>query len=384
MTEGDSETQDPDSDRRRDDRRAEFVRLADYTIPEVRKALLTGALLTAILGLFLYMVHDVLVAVIVGVVLAIYLLPFHLWTERHLGNRTLTAILVMVSVIVPILVITVYSWVEISSTAEYLNENREAVAAEITRAVQRLPFAEDLEVREDLSRWVSEAASQSTSIVEALQATLDILVLSIAVFLFTLFYILTDHERIVDYIRSKIPGRYRPLGKRVSDSVRQVAYGALYATFLTQIIKALIVLALNLIWDVPLAVVLAIASFFIGFLPIVGSWSVYVPVAIYLMVFRDTVAGGITVFLVGLLANTVFISLYLRPKIAAAKAGMLNFYWMFLALITGVYTFGLVGIIIGPILIGVLKAVFESVVRSAPLVELSDGYSLSEDSTPAG
>ncbi len=88
---------------------------------------------------------------------------------------------------------------------------------------------------------------------------------------------------------------------------------------------------------------LAIAAFFIGFLPVVGSWSVYVPVAIYL-----------------------------RPRIAAAKAGMLNFYWMFLALITGVYTFGLVRVIIGPILIGVLKAVFESVVQPLPLAELSE------------
>jgi predicted PurR-regulated permease PerM len=170
----------------------------------------------------------------------------------------------------------------------------------------------------------------------------------------------------------------------VSGSIRKVAYGALYATFLTQIVKAVIILGLNLVWDVPLAVVLAIAAFFIGFLPIVGSWSVYVPVAIYLLVFRDNVPGGITVLLVGFLANTVFISLYLRPKIAAAKAGMLNFYWMFLALITGVYTFGLVGIIIGPILIGVLQAVFESVVQPAPLAELSDGYSLGEDATSTG
>jgi predicted PurR-regulated permease PerM len=363
----------PNSDRRRDDRRGEFVRLADYTIPEVRKALLTGALLVGVLALFLYMIHQVMVALIVGVVLAVYLLPFHLWTERRLGNRTVTALLVIVVVIVPLVAITAYSWVEIAETAEFLSDNRDAVASEITQAIQQLPFAADLEVREDLSRWVARAANQSAFLVDEIQATLDILVLSIAVFLFTLFYVLTDHERIVEYIRSKVPGRYRPLGARITDSVRKVAYGALYATFLTQILKALIVLAMNLIWSVPLAVVLAIASFFIGFLPIVGSWSVYVPVAIYVMVFQDSVMGGIIMLLVGFLGNTVLISLYLRPRIAAAKAGMLNFYWMFLALITGVYTFGLVGIIIGPILIGVLKAVFESVVQPVPLAELADG-----------
>lgn len=362
-----------DPDRRRTDRRSEFVRLADYTLPELRKAILTATLLLGILLLFLYMVRDVLVAVIVGVVLAIYLLPVHLWAERRVGNRTVTAVLVIVAVIVPLVAITTYSWIEISSAAEYLDEHRDAVAATITSALQRLPFTEGLEVREDLSRWVALVANRSAGLVEELQETLDILVLSIAVFLFTVFYVLTDHERIVAYIRSKVPGRYRPLGRRITDSIEQVAYGALYATFLTQILKAAIILVLNLIWDVPLAVVLAIAAFFIGFLPVVGSWSIYVPVAVYLMVFRLNVLGGVVMLLVGFLVNTLIISLYLRPKIAAARAGMLNFYWMFLALVTGVYTFGLVGIIIGPVLIGVLKAVFESVTHPVPLTELVDG-----------
>jgi predicted PurR-regulated permease PerM len=362
-------------DRRRHDRRSAFVRLADYTVPEVRKAVITTALLLAILGLFLYMIHEVMVAVVAGVVLAIYLIPIHTWAERHLKNRTLTAILVIVLVIVPLVAILLYSWSEISDTARYLNENRRAVAAEVTEAIQQLPFGVDLEVTDDMARWVEEVANRSAAIVEGLQETLDIVVLSIAVFLFTLFYVLTDHTRIADYIQARIPGRYRPLSERITENVRHVAYGALYATFLTQIVKSAIVLAMNLIWDVPLAVVLAIASFFIGFLPVVGSWSVYVPVAVYLMVFRDNLVGGVLMLIIGLLVNTILISMYLRPRIAAAKSRVLNFYWMFIALVTGVYTFGLVGIIVGPVLIGILKAVFESVATEG----LPD---LSEDPAP--
>jgi len=40
---------------------------------------------------------------------------------------------------------------------------------------------------------------------------------------------------------------------------------------------------------------------------------------------------------------------------------VLNFYWMLLALVTGVYTFGLAGILIGPVLIGMLKAILDTV-----------------------
>jgi predicted PurR-regulated permease PerM len=135
----------------------------------------------------------------------------------------------------------------------------------------------------------------------------------------------------------------------------------MYGTFLTQLMKSIIVLTMNLVWDVPLAIVLAIVSFFIGLLPVVGSWTIYTPVAIYLMLWRGDIVGGVLMLVTGLVLNTILISMYLRPKIAAEKSEVLNFYWMFIALVTGVYTFGLMGIIIGPVLIAVLKAIFDSV-----------------------
>ena len=85
-------TPDTGDDRRRLDRRDTFVRLADYTIPEVRKAIITSGLLLAVMALFLYMIHEVIVAVITGVVFAVYLLPLHRRVEVRLRNATATAI----------------------------------------------------------------------------------------------------------------------------------------------------------------------------------------------------------------------------------------------------------------------------------------------------
>ena len=79
-----------------------------------------------------------------------------------------------------------------------------------------------------------------------------------------------------------------PLGDMLERNVRGVLYGTIYATLLTQTLKSLVILALNLAFGVPLPVVLAILSFVIGFLPIVGSWIVYVPVAAWLLIFIFT------------------------------------------------------------------------------------------------
>jgi len=140
-----------------------------------------------------------------------------------------------------------------------------------------------------------------------------------------------------------------------------VLYGAIYSTFLTQAVKPVIILAMNLAFHVPLAGVLAILSFIIGFFPIVGSWSVYLPVAGWLAVFRNAPGQGLAMVLIGFTVNTVYISTFLRPKIAAERSKVLNFYWMLVALVTGVYTFGLVGILLGPMLIGLLKAILDTI-----------------------
>jgi predicted PurR-regulated permease PerM len=86
--------------------------------------------------------------------------------------------------------------------------------------------------------------------------------------------------------------------------------------------------------------------------------------------------------LVGFVGNTIFISTYLRPKIAAAKSKVLNFYWMFIALVTGVYTFGLMGIIIGPVLIAMLKAILDSI--SADELTTPGGLLVPPEATDTG
>ncbi|MGH7555692.1 MAG: AI-2E family transporter [Longimicrobiales bacterium] len=348
-------------DRRRDDRRRDHVSLAEYPVPEFRKALLTATLLFGILILFLYMVRGVLVAVVAGIVVGAYLIPLDNWLQRRIRSASATAVLTIVLFAVPLVAILVYSWIEISDAAQYLNEHREEVLSGLNMGLHRIPYAENINLDDRLPALVERAASSSTQIAEELREAVDTLLISIAVFLFTTFYVLTEHDRILKYLRARIPGRYRGLADPVSNNIRAVIYGVLYGTFLTQLVKSGIILTMNVLFDVPLAIVLAIASFFIGLLPIVGSWTVYTPVALYLMVWRGDVVAGAVMLAIGFFVNTLFISTYLRPKIAAEKSEVLNFYWMFIALVTGVYTFGLMGIIIGPVLISVLKAIFDAI-----------------------
>lgn len=374
MTEATPADADEPSERRRIERRSNS-RIGDLTLPEVRRILITTLLGAVVLALFLWMVRSVIVAAILGVIIGFYLRPPFKRVRGLVHNRNAAAILTLVAVILPVLLVLAYSYSELADVVSYASQHREEIAAKVDASMTRLPFLQGARAADAISSFVENATAYGTRIPALLRSALAGFTIAATVFLFTAFYVLIDAKDIGDYLAGKIPPRYAELRSALEVNVRGVLYGAIYSTLLTQTLKSLIILGMNLAFRVPLAGVLAVVSFIVGFFPIVGSWSVYVPVAIWLVIFRDAVGPAIAMVVIGTLVNTVFISTYLRPKIAADRSRVLNFYWMFIALITGVYTFGLAGILLGPILIGLLKAVVDTVTARTSwqqLLELGD------------
>ena len=358
------------SDRRRLERR-DAPTLAELTLPELRRMMVTTMLFVIILVLFLWMVRTVIIATILGVIVAMYMRPVYLWILRFVPNRIASATLTLLLLIGPALVLTGYSYEEIADVASYASVHRDEIAIRIDQSLHRLPFLQAASTKEAVQHYVAVATNYGTNILGSLKSALTSLAVAATIFIFTSYYVMVDADEIVAYIRQRIPPRYGELSTALEANMRGVLYGAIYSTFLTQTIKSVIILAMNLVFHVPLAGVLAILSFIIGFFPIVGSWTVYLPVAAWLAVFRDAPGQALAMVLIGFVVNTVYISTFMRPKIAAARSKVLNFYWMLVALVTGVYTFGLVGILLGPLLIGLLKAILDTI-TSQPAWQWSD------------
>lgn len=347
-------------ERRRTERRGN-QRVADLTLPEFRRIVVTSLLGAIVLALFLWMVRTVIISAILAVVMAVYLRPMYERFNRQFGRPNLAAILTLLLVVIPVVGILIYSVIEAAQVATYVGQNSESIARRVHDAVRSIPGLENVSVFGPMRKALAVASGYGADLPGAIQGAVAEFAVAVTIFLFTSFYIFTQRESITAYLKSRLPPRYGPLSTALSNNLRGVMYGAIYATLVTQSIKTVIILVMNLAFGVPLAAVLAVASFIIGFFPIVGSWSIYVPVAGWLLIFDDNLAGALIMLFVGFFINTIFISTYLRPKLAAERSGVLNFYWMFVGLVTGVYTFGLPGILLGPILIGLLKGIVDTV-----------------------
>ncbi|HEX8177541.1 MAG TPA: AI-2E family transporter [Pyrinomonadaceae bacterium] len=338
----------------------ESRRLSELTIGEAKRILVYGIVIALAVGLFMLLVGQVLVALLLGVVAGIYLIPVQEWLERHLRARAGSAIITIALIVVPLLGVTGYAWYELSDYSNLVSEKHDSIIEAVSRAVERYAPVRRESTRAGLQAAFTEAVTRSGEVTAELRKRAALLLASLALFFFTVFYILTQRIRISAYIKVRIPGEYMPLYEKLAQNVGAALRGALRAVFIDQTIKAAVIFILNVIFDVPLAIVLAIVTFLAGFFPLIGEWAIYVPISIYLFVFRHEPVSASIYLGIGI-ALTICSSLLLRPKLASAGARRFSFYWMLLALVSGVYVFGIPGIVLGPAILGFVKAVADTI-----------------------
>ncbi|HYE73782.1 MAG TPA: AI-2E family transporter [Blastocatellia bacterium] len=343
-------------------------KISELTIGDAKRIIVYAVALLLAVVFFGLMVNRILVALLLGVVAGAYLLPLQTFLESKLKAKAGSALVTIALIVIPLLIITAYTWHELSGYPDYIQQQREQIITAISRAFSTyLPIRLE-STRAGLEAAFAEAVLRSGESVRGLRSQASLLLVSTTLFFFTVFYVLTQRERIVAYLKLRISGDYLDFYSRLSENIGAALHGALKAVLIDQAIKGLVIFTFNVIFDVPLALVLGIVTFLVGFFPLIGEWAIYIPVSIYLFVFRhDPVSGAI--YLIGGILLTLSSSLLLRPRLASGTTRQFSFYWMLLALVAGVYTFGIPGIVLGPAILGFTKSVVDTLFGSVKYKE---------------
>jgi predicted PurR-regulated permease PerM len=339
----------------------ESKRLGDVTVGEAKRAAIYAGLTALALFLFLRLLGEVLVGLLLGAVAGAYLLPVQEWLERHLRARAGSALITIALIVVPLAATVGYGWHEMSGYSSQVQDanRRKQIIEGISQSLSEYVAVEN--TRAVLQNAFGEALMRSGEAIEDFKKRTAVLLVSATVFFFTLFYVLTQRVRLAAYIKLRVPGDFLPFYERLGENVGGALRGALFAVMVDQTAKAVAILVMNLAFGVPLAVALALVTFLIGFFPLLGEWAVYIPVSVYLLVFQHRPGAAAAYLLIGV-AMTIGSSLVLRPKLAARSAERFNFYWMLVGLVTGVYAFGIPGVVLGPAILGFAKAIMDTLV----------------------
>lgn len=325
-----------------------------------------------LLGLMLFLTWQVfrpfVIFMVAGVFVAVLSLPLDKLWERFAGvqraakergamrrNRVaamLTILTLFLLLTVPLVLLGFALFDDAQTIQRAIQDG--AVDRALDQMLQTVqPGMNETERNTTVAQLTRDLEAQASGFLQGLVAQapsfLGDVFVGVTVILFVVYYILTDGERLVDYLK-----RTAPLPPRQMEHLLREAHGGLRAVFVGQILTSAIQGALGgigfLIVGLPGAVLWALVMAVLSLLPVVGAFLVWVPAVIFLVLEGHTwqpiflAAWGIIV--VSQVDN------FVRPRLIGDRADI-HPIWVLLGILGGVAAFGFVGLFLGPLLVGV-------------------------------
>jgi predicted PurR-regulated permease PerM len=324
---------------------------------ERTRVVLTG-LGAALLGLTALLVLPFVEFLLLAVLLAYPLRPLQRRFEGHLGPKLTAGGLVLVATLAIVLPMLALLRVVVREVRSFLDriESGEIAFEELEAEIASLTGRE-IDLRESLQSAIESAGVGTVDGVLGLFQTLTSLLIGLALTLFLLYYFLKDADRFNGWLRAT-----SPLPDRIYDELHREFDDVMWAVLVSHVFIAVVqgvVAGIGLIvLGVPNAVFWTAAMVILAVLPIIGSFLVWGPAALYLFSIGQPLAGGV-LFVYGLIVVSLCDD-FLRPLVIERYTeSRLNPGAIVLGVIGGVYLLGFIGIFFGPVIIGSLRAVLD-------------------------
>ena len=302
-------------------------------------------------------------------VLAVVFYPMHRRIRLRVGNPSGAAILSTVSVVVLILLpatfITIAVIRELAGAADSLQAGLQRLSSAssipvLGWALEKIRVYVDIDpaaARQFLSdrlQVLGGALAASTLLVVggAVGAVVQIVLV-----VFTLFYMFRDGDRIRRALYDIVPVeriQMHDIAVRTRDVIGATIYGVLVISAIQGTLGTIIFSILGL----PSPLLWGVVMFFLSMIPMAGAFLVWVPAAIYLAVTGSyikaivLVAWGIVV--IGSIDN------FLSPRLVGRRA-RLHELLIFFAVLGGLDVFGVLGVVLGPVIVAITLALIEMV-----------------------
>lgn len=207
-----------------------------------------------------------------------------------------------------------------------------------------------------MSSTVSNAFAAASTALGSFLSNIPKLALNMFILGFIFFYSLRDSERLKSFIKSISPlsdAKEKIAIKHFKDMTGAVIFGWMFVGVIQGILAGLGFF----IFGVPSAMILTILAILLSVIPFLGPAFVWVPVAFYLMS-----KGNISVVITFMLYNLIIVSLadnalrsYVISKRTNAHPAII-----LVGMLGGIFAFGIVGLIIGPLILAYLLTLLES------------------------
>ena len=300
----------------------------------------------------------------------------YIMKKTKLTRRTSS---IIIFIIVSIILLGILAWIiitlfsESSSLLQGLNNYFDKASVQVQELIQRLNF-DKIKLSDEVLNIVQESSGDflqtvSNWIRNALNGLINIvtkipeIAICVGITILALYFICVDKIYILDQIEYHLPKVWvKRLSNHLKDLIQTLG-GYLKAeatlilvSFIISLVGLYILSFLNFNIQYPLLMALFIG--FVDALPILGSGTVMVPWAIISGLNGDLSLG------IAILALFIIMSIvrqFLEPKLVSKNIGVHPIFTL-IAMYTGFKITGVIGLLLGPIVLIIIKNIFANLI----------------------
>lgn len=304
-----------------------------------------------ILGVLVFLaIRPIFLSVIGGLLLAYLTMPLFKRVLRVVRNRTLAASIVSLIIII---IIVVPLWFILPIIIQQIFEILKTSQSFDVQGFLKLLFPNSSEqfisqISNTISSGISQIGSSTLDYIVGGFLKLPTILLNLFIVAFVFFFTLRDSNYLKQFATAISPIN-RTKQTVLVEKFRAVTDSIIYGQVIVGLVQGIAAGLGFLIFGVDNALVLTILAVILSIIPFIGPAVVWVPVAIFM--FASGQSHWIAILF--LLYNVLFVSTVdnLVRAYIVSKRAKLSPVFVFVGMIGGVFIFGILGLVLGPLII---------------------------------
>jgi len=314
-------------------------------------------LLLSLLSFFL--LKPILMAIITGIILAFLFIPIYNKIKSKIKSKDLstaiTSLLLIILVIIPlwfIVPILLNQSLEIYALFQKINL-RPILESIFPTLFQNGTFS--TEIISALYSFITNLTNGAINLISEIILKFPTLFLQFLVSFFTFYFVVRDHDEFIDYVQTVLP-----FNKKIKDklfkSSKDITSSVIYGQVGLGVIQGIFAGISFFLFGVNQALFLTMIAILAGIFPIIGTTVIWVPVAIFLFI-KGSTFSALGVLLFGIIG--IFLENAVKP-IFISKRTNVHSGIILLGMIGGILFFGILGVILGPLILSYLLIILET------------------------
>jgi predicted PurR-regulated permease PerM len=221
--------------------------------------------------------------------------------------------------------------------------------------VSHVAAQSDVDLSDLARQGASKLGGYLASELGAILRNIVFFLLDLFVMLFALFFFFRDGDAMLDRFRLFLPFE-ESMRERMLTEARDLIFASVTTSLVIAAVQGLICGGAFAIVGVGSPIFWGVLMAFLSLLPVVGAWPVWIPATIWLF---STGHSGRALILIGICGGIgSTIDNILRPVLLGGRAS-LNGLLVFISVLGGIAVFGVLGVVLGPIVVATAVGVLD-------------------------